>query len=322
MSRLKLTSFLKGIQLGKELAFFEGEIVPVDSAKVGIMTHALHYGTAVFEGIRGNWNPIKEKMFVFRLKEHYERLIKGCKILNMDINYSVQDLCNITIDLIKASEYKEDIYIRPLAYKSEEKVANLKLHELDSSFALMIVPFGNYIDNEKPIRCQTSSWRRPHDSMMPTGVKLSGLYTTSILAKTEAIMAGFDEAILLNFDGSVSEGSGENLFMLRDGDLVTPSETENCLLGITRDCVFEIASNEFGMEIKSRKIHRSEIYLADEVFLTGTAAHITSVGQLDNRNINLGKIGEFTKKMQDKYFKIVKGDDQKYIKWCTEISII
>jgi len=308
--------------LGKELAFFEGEIVPVDSAKVGIMTHALHYGTAVFEGIRGNWNPIKEKMFVFRLKEHYERLIKGCKILNMDINYSVQDLCNITIDLIKASEYKEDIYIRPLAYKSEEKVANLKLHELDSSFALMIVPFGNYIDNEKPIRCQTSSWRRPHDSMMPTGVKLSGLYTTSILAKTEAIMAGFDEAILLNFDGSVSEGSGENLFMLRDGDLVTPSETENCLLGITRDCVFEIASNEFGMEIKSRKIHRSEIYLADEVFLTGTAAHITSVGQLDNRNISSGNIGEFTKKMQDKYFKIVKGDEQKYIKWCTEISII
>lgn len=313
---------MKGIQLGKELAFFEGEIVPVDSAKVGIMTHALHYGTAVFEGIRGNWNPIKEKMFVFRLKEHYERLIKGCKILNMDINYSVQDLCNITIDLIKASEYKEDIYIRPLAYKSEEKVANLKLHELDSSFALMIVPFGNYIDNEKPIRCQTSSWRRPHDSMMPTGVKLSGLYTTSILAKTEAIMAGFDEAILLNFDGSVSEGSGENLFMLRDGNLVTPSETENCLLGITRDCVFEIASNEFGMEIKSRKIHRSEIYLADEVFLTGTAAHITSVGQLDNRNISSGNIGEFTKKMQDKYFKIVKGDDQKYIKWCTEISII
>ena len=313
---------MKGIQLGKELAFFEGEIVPVDSAKVGIMTHALHYGTAVFEGIRGNWNPIKEKMFVFRLKEHYERLIKGCKILNMDINYSVQDLCNITIDLIKASEYKEDIYIRPLAYKSEEKVANLKLHELGSSFALMIVPFGDYIDNEKPIRCQTSSWRRPHDSMMPTGVKLSGLYTTSILAKTEAIMAGFDEAILLNFDGSVSEGSGENLFMLRDGDLVTPSETENCLLGITRDCVFEIASNEFGMEIKSRKIHRSEIYLADEVFLTGTAAHITSVGQLDNRNISSGNIGEFTKKMQDKYFKIVKGDEQKYIKWCTEISII
>jgi len=305
--------------LGKELAFFEGKIVPVDSAKVGIMTHALHYGTAVFEGIRGNWNSSKEKMYVFRLKEHYERLIKGCKILNMDINYSVEDLCNITIDLIKASEYKEDIYIRPLAYKSEEKVANLKLHELESNFALMIVPFGNYIDNEKPIRCQTSSWRRPHDSMMPTGVKLSGLYTTSILAKTEAIMAGFDEAILLNFDGSVSEGSGENLFMLKDGNLVTPSETENCLLGITRDCVFEIASNEFGMEISSRKIHRSEIYLADEVFLTGTAAHITSVGQLDNRNINLGNIGEFTMKMQDKYFKIVKGDDQKYIKWCTEI---
>ena len=312
---------MKGFQLGKELAFFKGEIIPVSNAKVSIMTHALHYGTAVFEGIRGNWNPEKNKIFVFRLKEHYERLIKGCKILNMDINYSVEELCDITINLIKESGYKEDIYIRPLAYKSEEKVANLKLHELESDFALMIVPFGNYIDNEKPIRCQTSSWRRPHDSMMPTGVKLSGLYTTSILAKTEATMAGFDEAILLNFDGSVSEGSGENLFMLRDGNLVTPSETENCLLGITRDCVFEIALKEFGMEISSRKIHRSEIYLADEVFLTGTAAHITSVGQLDNRNISSGNIGKFTRKMQDKYFKIVRGDDQEYIKWCTEISV-
>jgi len=306
--------------LGKELAFFKGEIVPVNSAKIGIMTHALHYGTAVFEGIRGNWNPIKNKMFVFRLKEHYERLIKGCKILNININYSIEELCDITINLIKESGYKEDIYIRPLAYKSEEKVANLKLHELESEFALMIIPFGNYIDNEKPIRCQTSSWRRPHDSMMPTGVKLSGLYTTSILAKTEATMSGFDEAILLNFDGSVSEGSGENLFMLKGGNLITPSETENCLLGITRDCVIEIASSEFGIEIESRKIHRSEIYLAEEVFLTGTAAHITSVGQLDNRNINDGKVGKLTKKMQDIYFKIVKGDYQKYIEWCTEIK--
>jgi len=307
--------------LGKELAFFEGKIVPINSAKVSIMTHALHYGTGVFEGIRGNWNSDKSKMYVFRLKEHYERLIKGCKILKMDINYSVEELCEITINLIKESGYKEDIYIRPLAYKSEEKVANLKLHELESDFALMIVPFGNYIDNDKPIRCQTSSWRRPHDSMMPTGVKLSGLYTTSILAKTEAIMAGFDEAILLNFDGSVSEGSGENLFMIRDGNLITPSETENCLLGITRDCVFEIAKKDFGVDIISRKIHRSEIYLAEEVFLTGTAAHITSVGELDNRSISEGKIGNFTKKMQEKYFKIVKGDDQNYLKWCTEINI-
>ena len=302
-------------------AWFEGKCSPFKDAKISIATHALHYGTAVFEGIRGNWNPNKNKMYIFRLKEHYERLLKGCKILNIDINYSVEELCDITVNLIKESGYKEDIYIRPLAYKSDEKVANLKLHELASNFALMIVPFGNYIDNEKPIRCQTSSWRRPHDSMMPTGVKLSGLYTTSILAKTEAILAGFDEAILLNFDGSVSEGSGENLFMLRDGQLITPSETENCLLGITRDCVFEIALNEFNIEINSRKIHRSEIYLSDEVFLTGTAAHITSVGQLDNRDINNGEIGSFTRKMQEKYFKIVKGDDQKYLKWCTEVVI-
>lgn len=306
--------------MGKSLAFFKGKIVPLDQAKVGIMTHALHYGTGVFEGVRGNWNNEKNVIVAFRLREHYDRLIRGCKILNIDIPYDVDDLIEITKELIVKSGLKEDIYIRPLAYKSEEKVANLKLHELESDFAIMIVPFGDYIDNEKPIKCQTSSWRRPDDSMMPTGVKLSGLYTTSILAKTEAIMAGFDEAILLNHDGSVSEGSGENLFMMDNGELITPAETENCLLGITRDCVFEIANNELNLNISSRKIHRSEIYLADEVFLTGTAAHITSVGYLDNRKIGTGKVGELTKKLQSIYFEIVRGNNEDYIDWCTEVK--
>ena len=185
----------------------------------------------------------------------------------------------------------------------------------------MIVPFGNYIDNEKSIKCQNSSWRRPDDSMMPTGVKLSGLYTTSILAKTEAIMAGFDEAILLNHDGSVSEGSGENLFMVIDNEIITPAETENCLLGITRDCVFEIAKNDMNLNVSSRKIHRSEIYLSDEIFLTGTAAHITSVGSLDNRKIGNNDVGPITKELQSIYFKAVRGNDNKYHKWCTEVSI-
>ncbi|MBH59804.1 MAG: branched chain amino acid aminotransferase [Dehalococcoidia bacterium] len=307
--------------MGESLAFFQGKVVKLDDAKVGIMTHALHYGTSVFEGIRGNWNKEKSAIVVFRLREHYDRMLRGCKILCIDLPYNTDDLVDITLDLIQKCGYKEDIYIRPLAYKSEEKVANLKLHELGSDFTLMIVPFGNYIDNEKPIKCQTSSWRRPDDSMMPTGVKLSGLYTTSILAKTEAIMAGFDEAILLNHDGSVSEGSGENLFMVNGKEIITPAETENCLLGITRDCVFEIAKNELNIDISSRKIHRSEIYLADEVFLTGTAAHITSVGYLDNREIGNGEVGALTKELQSIYFKIVRGSNNNYKKWCTAVNL-
>ena len=307
--------------MGKSLSFFKGKITPLEDAKVGIMTHALHYGTGVFEGIRGNWNEDKDAIVVFRLREHYDRMIRGCKILNIELPYSVDDLIGITTELIKKCGYKEDIYIRPLAYKSEEKVANLKLHELASDFTLMIVPFGNYIDNEKSIKCQTSSWRRPDDSMMPTGVKLSGLYTTSILAKTEAIMAGFDEAILLNHDGSVSEGSGENLFMVIGDEIITPAETENCLLGITRDCVVEIAKNEMNIEVSSRKIHRSEIYLADEIFLTGTAAHITSVGSLDNRKIGNNDVGPLTKELQSIYFKAVRGNNSKYQKWCTEVKV-
>ncbi|MEC7880883.1 MAG: branched-chain amino acid transaminase [Chloroflexota bacterium] len=307
--------------MGKNLTFFKGKITPLEDAKVGIMTHALHYGTGVFEGIRGNWNEDKNAIVVFRLREHYDRMIRGCKILNIELPYSVDDLIRITIELIQKCGFREDIYIRPLAYKSEEKVANLKLHELSSDFALMIVPFGSYIDNEKSIKCQTSSWRRPDDSMMPTGVKLSGLYTTSILAKTEAIMAGFDEAILLNHDGSVSEGSGENLFMVMGNEIITPAETENCLLGITRDCVFEIAKNEMNINVSSRKIHRSEIYLADEIFLTGTAAHITSVGSLDNRKIGNSDIGPLTKELQSIYFKVVRGNESKYQKWCTEVEV-
>ena len=287
------------------MAFHQGKKILLKDAKVGVMTHALHYGTAAFEGIRGNWNSEKNEMVIFRLKEHYERLLRGANILRMNLSYSAEKLSEITVDLVKSNGYKEDVYIRPLAYKSQELVANLKLHELDDDITIIVIPFGAYIDNEKPINCQTSSWRRPEDTIMPTGVKLSGLYTTSILAKTEAVSANFDEAILLNFDGSVSEGSGENLFMVKNNEIITPTETDNCLLGITRDSIIEIARKELGLKVIERKIHRSELYLADEVFLTGTAAHVTSVGSLDNRKIGDGVIGEITKKLQKLYFSIV-----------------
>ena len=300
-------------------AFLSGKQVPLGDARVGVMTHALHYGTSVFEGIRGNWNEKHGKSYIFRLREHYERLHRGANILRMELSYSADEMCQITVDLLERCGYREDVYIRPIAFKSQELIANLRLHEVQDDFCVIIIPFGNYIDGENPIRCQTSSWRRPEDTMLPTGVKITGLYTTSILAKTEAIAAGYDEAILLNNDGTVSEGSGENLFMVRDGRISTPSETDNCLLGITRDSIIVLAREELGIEVEQRRIHRSELYLADEVFLTGTAAHVTPMGELDNRKIGSGRTGPVTAKLQEAYFDAVVGNNEKYMDWCTAV---
>ncbi|MCH8826512.1 MAG: branched-chain amino acid transaminase [Chloroflexi bacterium] len=303
------------------LAFFRGKIVPLSEAKVSVTTHALHYGTAVFEGIRGNWNEEQGKMFVFRMREHYERLLQGCRIMLLDIPYDVDDLCRITVELLQACGYKEDLYIRPLAYKSEERVANLKLQELASDFTLIAVPFGNYIDSEGAIRCCTSSWRRIDDTVIPPRVKISGHYVNSILAKTEATLGGFDEAIMLTQDGNVSEGSGENLFMVQNGILYTPLVAHNNLAGITRDSAMTLAKEELGLETVEREIRRSELYLADEVFLTGTAAHITPVGELDNRPIGDGGVGPITKSLSDFYVEIIRGNNPKYLYWCEEIPL-
>ena len=301
-------------------AFFRGKIVPLSEAKVSVMTHALHYGTAVFEGIRGNWNEVHGKMFVFRMREHYERFLQGCRIMMMDIPYSVDDLCRITVELLQRCGYQENLYIRPLAYKSAERVANLKLHELDSDVTLMTVPFGSYIETEGAIRCCTSSWRRIDDTIIPPRVKISGHYVNSILAKTEAVLAGFDEAIMLNQDGSVSEGTGENLFMVTNGAIYTPPVADNNLTGITRDSAITLARNELGIDVVERNIRRSELYLADEVFLTGTAAHITPVGSLDNRPVGDGDVGAISRSLRDIYADVVKGNNPDYMHWCSEVA--
>ena len=302
------------------LAFFRGSVVPLSEARVSVTTHALHYGTAVFEGIRGNWNAEHDTLYVFRMREHYERLLQGCNIMMMDIPYDVDELCDITIDLLKRCGYKQDLYIRPLAYKSAELVANLKLHELGSDFTLMVVPFGSYIDVEGAIRCCTSSWRRIDDTIIPPRVKISGHYVNSILAKTEATLAGFDEAIMLTQDGNVSEGSGENLFLVSNGVIHTPPVADNNLTGITRDSAVRIAIDELGLEIVERPIRRSELYLADEIFLTGTAAHVTPVGELDMRAIGSGGIGPVTRRISDMYMSAISGNNPKYIDWCTGIA--
>ena len=301
----------------KELnAFFKGKVVPISEAKVSVMTHALHYGTGVFEGIRGNWNDEKGAIFIFRLREHYERLIRGCRILMLDIPYTADQLCQMTVDLVELNSHREDIYIRPLAYKSAEKVANLKLQDLESDFTLITVPFGNYLGSDT-LRCCTSSWRRTDDTMIPTRIKSSGNYVNSILAKTEATLAGFDEAILLNHLGQACEGSGENIFVVSGGKLVTPRLEDSSLPGITRETILQLAQSELGMEVEERGIDRSELYLCEEIFLTGTAAHLTPVVELDSRPVGGGQAGPVALKLQKLYFDIVFGRNPKFLHWCT-----
>ncbi|MDZ4230512.1 MAG: aminotransferase class IV, partial [Dehalococcoidales bacterium] len=196
-------------------AFFHNEFVPLSEAKIGVMTHALHYGTALFEGIRGNWNSEQEQIYIFRIQEHYERLLNGCRVLKIDIPYTIEELSRITVELVEKCGFREDIYIRPLAYKSSEALG-VRLHDLENDFLVFAIPWGRYLDVDKA-RCGISSWRRPDDNVIPPQVKITGIYVNNAFAKTEAIENGFDEAIMLSPNGYISEGTGENIFLVIDG---------------------------------------------------------------------------------------------------------
>ncbi len=295
-------------------AFFHNEFVPLSEAKIGVMTHALHYGCAIFEGIRGNWNEEQKQIYLFRLKEHYKRLHNGCQVLKIDLPYSVEKLCQITVELVEKCGFQEDIYIRPLAYKSSEALG-VRLHGLDSDFLVFAMPWGPYLPEKT--RGAVSSWRRPDDNVIPPQAKITGLYVNNALAKTEAVENGFDEAIMLSSDGHVSEGSGENIFLVIDGKLVTPATYSSILRGITRDTVIELARKELGIETVERQIDRSELYIAEESFFTGTAANITPLTEVDRRQIGNGEIGKITKKLQKLYSDVIHGRNPKYLEWCT-----
>ena len=298
-------------------AFFQKQFVPMSEAKLGIMTHSLHYGTALFEGIRGNWNSEQQQIYIFRLKEHYERMAKGCRVMKIDLPYSVDELCQITIEMVVKGGFQEDIYIRPLAYKSSQALG-VRLHDLESDFLVFAIPWGPYLDMDKA-RCAVSSWKRPDDNVNPPQVKSTGIYLNNAFAKTEAVENGFDEAIMLAPDGHVSEGSGENIFLVVDGKLVTPASYNNILMGITRDTVIKLAENELGLEVIERPVDRSELYTAEECFLTGTAAHLTPVAEIDRRKVGNGEIGEITYKLQQFYSEVIRGNSPKYLSWCTPV---
>lgn len=299
-----------------DFAFFNKQIMPLSEAKVGIMTHALHYGTACFEGIRGNWNSEQGQIYLFRIKDHYLRLQKSCHILKIHLPYSIDKLCQLTVELVERNGYQEDIYVRPVAYKSSQALG-VRLHDLEDDLFIFVTPFGPYLDIGKGVRCCVSTWRRIDDNMIPPRAKVTGLYVNSALAKTEAWENGFDEAILLTQEGHVSEGSGENVFLVLQGKLVTPPSSDNILMGITRDTVIKLAKNELGVDTVERPIGRSELYIAEECFLTGTAAHVTPVTEIDRRKLGDGKAGEITKKLQQLYFDVIRGKSSKYLDWCT-----
>ena len=297
-------------------AYFKKEIVPLSEAKIGIMTHAFNYGTGVFEGIRGNWNEDDEQVYVFRIKDHFDRLRKSCKIMQIDFQYETEELISLVTQLVEMSGYREDVYLRPLAYKSGE-VLGVRLHDVEDDFLIFVAPFGPYLDIEKGARCQTSSWRRVADTGIPARAKITGIYANSALAKTEAQLNGFDEAIMLDERGHVSEGSGENIFVVMDGRIFTPPPSSDILVGITRDTVITLARDELGLEVVERDIDRTELYTADECFMTGTAAHVTPVVELDRRTIGNGKMGAVTADLVKLYFEIITGKNAKYADWCT-----
>ncbi|HEV7467189.1 MAG TPA: branched-chain amino acid transaminase [Candidatus Dormibacteraeota bacterium] len=298
--------------------YYDGEIRRYADSRLGLMTHALHYGTGCFEGIRAYWVEEQQQLFAFRMPEHYERLRDSAKILLMDLPLSTEELCAVTSELLRRNGWRQDVYIRPLVYKSSEEIG-VRLHGLKDGFLVFTAPFGAYVDIDAGIRCMVSSWRRIDDNVAPARSKCTGIYVNSALAKTEAMQNGFDEAIMLTHEGHVCEGSAENIFIVRNGTLITPPESDNILEGITRATLIHLAAEEMGLEVLQRCIDRSELYIADEVFLCGTGAQVSPVIEIDRRRIGDGEPGPLTSRIQSDYFALCKGRNPKYRDWLTAV---
>src|ERR1700731_4373795 len=280
--------------------YLDGEVKRYADPRLGLMTHALHYGTGVFEGIRGYWSAEHEQLFLLKLREHYRRMQNSVKVLKLKIPMNLDELCETSIELIRRNNFRQDVYLRPFAFKSSEEIG-VRLHNLKDSFAIYVTPFGNYVEVDGGIRCMVSSWR--------------GIYVNSALAKTEAMENGFDEAIMLTHDGHVCEGSAENIFLLRDGKVFTPPTNDNILEGLTRLAMIELLRKELDIEVVERSIDRSELYVADEIFLCGTGAQISPVIDVDHRPIGDGQVGPVVSQLHKLYFDIVRGRSSKYRSW-------
>jgi len=300
---------------GAEFVWFDEKFVKWEEATVPVMTHALHYGTAVFEGIRGYKS--NDNLYVFRLKDHMERFHRSAKIYSIAINYSANELCTAAIELIKRNKIKESCYIRPLCLVGLHGIDLNVTRESPTHSIIIVFPFAKYFKGEG-IRACVSSWRRIHDTSTPPIAKAAGNYLNSILATQECKRNGYDEAILLDREGNVSEASGENIFVVRNNKIYTPITSDSALEGITRDTIIKVA-NSMGYEMIERSLSRTELYMADEIFLTGTAAEIVAVIELDGHPIGNAKEGNITKSIREMYSKIVSAQVDERMDWLTAI---
>jgi len=300
-------------------AYFDGDFRPIEDAKVSILTHAFNYGTALFEGIRGYYSAAEQKVLIFRLREHVDRIVRNCSVMCMDIKETPADIERICCEVVKRNGFQEDVYLRPLIYKSEHSLGP-KLKGIESKLCVWNIKLGDYVNIETGLDVCVSSWRRVSDNAIPARAKTTGSYVNSALARTEAEQAGFDEAVVLREDGTVSEGSAMNIFIVKDGKLLTPPENSDLLVGITRNSVIELANEELGMEVVERPIARTELYIADEMFFTGTGAQVAPVRSVDRRLIGSGKPGPVSRKLQEIYFEAAQGKMPKYRRWCTPVE--
>jgi branched-chain amino acid aminotransferase len=306
------------LEESKKYAFFEDNFVPLEDAKVSIMTHAFMYGTAIFEGVRAYWNEAHQELYLFRLREHIERMWDSMKILQLETKYSIDEFCQIIVELMRRNQYKTDSYIRPSAYKSGLKIG-VTLEDCPTAMSVLSVPFGSYFKGVPALKVVVSSWRRVEDNAIPARGKIVGAYVNTALAKADAVRSGFDDCIVLSEDGHVSEGTGMNIFLVKHGHLVTPCNTANILEGITRRSVMEIAESAFKIQTFSREVDRSELYIADEIFYTGTAAQVTPIVEVDRRPIGDGTVGPISNKIADRYIAICRGEVPEYHHWLTPV---
>jgi branched-chain amino acid aminotransferase len=306
------------LDLDSLTCYFEGNFVPMRDAKVSIMTHAFMYGTATFEGVRAYWNEEQGKLFGLKLREHVERLRQSCRIMLMENVPSVDELTGLIVETVRRNKFREDVYIRPSFYKST-KAIGVRLHHLENELYIIALPFGNYIDTEAGVRVMSSSWRRNADEALPARGKIVGGYVNMAFQKSEAELNGFDEAVVLTADGHVNEASAANLFVIRDGVAITPPVTDDILEGVTRKAILELLANE-KVPTEVRSIDRSELYIADEMFLCGTGVQISPVIEIDHRAVGSGEVGPIGRMVRDRYFDAVRGRLPEYRHWLTEIA--
>lgn len=307
-------------QAKPKYVFFNGKIVPLAEARVGIMTHALHYGTAVFGGLRAYWNTDEEQLFIFRPLDHFERLIQSAALMRMQLPYTASELVDMLAELLRTEDFRENVYIRPLVYKSTEMIG-VRLHDVEDGFAMFALPFGQYIENEEGAHVCFSAWRRVDDNAIPARGKVSGAYANSSLIKSDAVLSGYDEALVLNQEGHVTEASAANIFIVRRGQVITPPAYADVLEGITRRTIMQLLQEDLGLDVIERPIDRTEIYVADEVFLCGTGVQVAAITRVEHRPIGTGRLGAITRELRDQYFKLVSGRISKYREWLTPVYL-